>query len=716
MAEITGTNGDDVLNGTGDPEVICGLAGNDRLFGRGGSDFLDGGPGADLLDGGDTGPHGNIAIYRSARTGVHATLRNPSENTGDAAGDTYINIQGLEGSDFADILHGNSHDNDLFGGGGGDDILDGGGGGDRLFGGTRFDSASYKFALTGIVASLADPSHNTGEADGDAYFSIEALLGSNFNDRLTGDDDENFLAGNGGDDQLRGGAGNDRLDGGVGSNLLEGGIGVDTVDYSTASSAIFVLLEQAFGGGGGRSDVYTGIENIIGSAFDDELLGDSFDNDIRGGLGNDRLEGGFGADLLDGGSGADDLDGGDGSDQIDGDSGVDHLDGGDGSDQMDGGDGADTMIGGTGDDFYRVDDIHDRIFEVAGEGTDTVASSVTYVLTAGAAVEMLRTTLPGRTGFINLTGNAFDQTIVGNFGINVLRGGGGKDTLHGLGGDDTYFVDSADDVVVEVALEGEADLVATSADYVLGAGVDVEILRTTANGGTSAIDLTGNALQQTIIGNAGANILHDGGVGAADTMTGLDGNDTYRVFNSEDVIVEVAGAAAGSADRVVAAVDYRLGAGVHVEIMTTNGSAGTSAIDLTGNEFGQRIIGNSGDNRLEGRGGLDVLSGLGGKDTFVFATALGAGNIDIVTDFNVADDRFLLSDAVFTELATGTLSAAAFRANTTGLAGDANDRIIYEKDTGRLFYDPDGTGGAAGIHFATITAGLALTNADFSVA
>ncbi|PSJ54164.1 calcium-binding protein [Kumtagia ephedrae] len=702
MAVIQGTNGDDILNGTGGGDSIRGFAGNDELFGGDGGDVLDGGPGADLLDGGGDGGLFNVddvATYRSATTGVHATLRNPSENTGDAAGDTYINIQELHGSNFDDILHGNSRGNGLSGGGG-DDILDGGSDGDRLFGGTGVDSASYMFALTGIVASLLDRSENTGEADGDRYFDIENLLGSNFNDRLIADGLDNFLAGNGGDDQLLGGAGNDRLDGGVGSNTLEGGIGLDTVDYSTASSAVFVLLEQAFGFGGGRSDLYTGIENVIGSAFDDELVGDGFDNDIRGGLGNDKLEGGLGADLLDGGFGADLLEGGDGSDQING--GFD----------------ADTMIGGAGDDLYHVDDIADRIFEVAGEGTDTVTSSVTYVLTAGAAVETLRTTSNGDTGAINLTGNAFDQTIVGNNGRNVLRGGGGKDTLQGLAGNDTYFVDSADDVVVEGAdaFDGEADLVATSADYVLGAGVHVETLRTTANGGTLAIDLTGNALQQTIIGNAGVNILHDGGVGAADTMTGLDGNDTYRVFNSEDVVVEAAGAAAGTADRVSVAVDYKLGAGVHVEIMTTNGSAGTSAIDLTGNEFAQEITGNSGDNRLEGKGGADQLRGLGGADTFVFATKLGGGNIDTILDFSVADDRFLLSDAIFTALNPGTLAASAFRANTTGLAGDASDRIIYETDSGELYYDADGNGAGAGVLFAKLDVGLSLTNADFSVA
>ena len=74
--------------------------------------------------------------------------------------------------------------------------------------------------------------------------------------------------------------------------------------------------------------------------------------------------------------------------------------------------------------------------------------------------------------------------------------------------------------------------------------------------------------------------------------------------------------------------------------MTTNGSTGTTGIDLTGNEFVQSITGNAGANRLEGKGGSDTLRGLGGNDTFVFASTIGAVNVDTIVDFNVADDRF----------------------------------------------------------------------------
>ncbi|WP_438749570.1 calcium-binding protein [Pararhizobium sp. O133] len=313
--------------------------------------------------------------------------------------------------------------------------------------------------------------------------------------------------------------------------------------------------------------------------------------------------------------------------------------------------------------------------------------------------------------FFGLGGN---DVISGGAGNDILNGGAGADRLTGGLGNDIFYVNTQSDVVIEAAGEGRADRVTASASYVLSKTADIEVLRTTSAGGTAAINLTGNLMRQDITGNAGDNILHDGGKGAADVMRGLGGNDIYRVFNAADSIVE--GSAEGGADRVMAAVDYRLGAGIHVEIVTTNGASGTAPVDLAGNEFGQQIIGNAGHNRLEGRGGSDTLRGFAGDDTFVFNTTPGAGNVDTIIDFNPADDRFLLSDAIFTVLAPGTLASSAFRANTSGLAGDADDRIIYDTATGKLFYDADGSDGMAGIALAVVAAGLGLTHADFAIA
>jgi Ca2+-binding RTX toxin-like protein len=313
-----------------------------------------------------------------------------------------------------------------------------------------------------------------------------------------------------------------------------------------------------------------------------------------------------------------------------------------------------------------------------------------------------------------LYGYAGRDYLYGGLGADILDGGGDIDRMEGGAGNDTYIVDNSGDFVVETAGNGTADRVAARASYALSAGADIEYMATTSSAGTSAINLTGNALRQDITGNAGNNVLSDGGKGGADVLKGLGGNDIYVVYNAADVIVETA--SQGDVDRVSASVSYRLGAGVHVEQMTTTSSAGISPISLTGNEFAQMMTGNAGDNRLEGREGNDTLRGLGGDDTFVFNTKLGASNVDTIVDFNVADDRFLLSDAVFKGLNTGVLASGYFRANTTGLAQDSNDHIIYETDTGKLFYDADGLGGAAGIQFAKIAVGLSLTNADFSVA
>lgn len=153
-------------------------------------------------------------------------------------------------------------------------------------------------------------------------------------------------------------------------------------------------------------------------------------------------------------------------------------------------------------------------------------------------------------------------------------------------------------------------------------------------------------------------------------------------------------------------------ADANLENFTLTGSGNTNG---TGNALANRIVGNNGANTINGGAGNDTLTGGLGNDTFVFNTALGTNNVDRITDFNVVADTIRLENAIFTGLAAGTLGANAFASNTSGNATDAQDRIIYESDTGRLFFDRHGTGGAAKVHFATLNAGLALTSADFFV-
>ena len=116
---------------------------------------------------------------------------------------------------------------------------------------------------------------------------------------------------------------------------------------------------------------------------------------------------------------------------------------------------------------------------------------------------------------------------------------------------------------------------------------------------------------------------------------------------------------------------------------------------------------------LDGKGGNDVLQGREGADRFGFTTALGAGNVDLILDFQPGVDTIALDDAVFAALAAGRARAGAFVIGAA--AQDADDRIVYNPATGQLFFDADGSGAGAAIQFATLQAGLDLTAGDFTV-
>ncbi|MGN8549110.1 calcium-binding protein [Bradyrhizobium sp. 13971] len=288
-------------------EALRGSEFNDTLIGDAGTNFLRGGLGADSLDG---GAGYDYADYSNASTGVLVDLANSALNTGEAAGDTFTSIEGIQGSAFADTLIGDA----------GNNALRGQAGADSLDGGAGFDFADYGNAATGVVANLANSAVNTGDAAGDTYASIEGIIGSAFNDTLTGDGGTNILRG------------------GLGADVLDGGAGNDFADYSFASAAVLAsLATPASNTGEAAGDTYTSIEALSGSDFNDTLIGDS---------GNNLLDGAGGADSLVGGLGAD------------------------------------TMVGGLGNDTCYVDNPGDVVIENTGEGTDTVYTTITYGLTA----------------------------------------------------------------------------------------------------------------------------------------------------------------------------------------------------------------------------------------------------------------------------------------------------------------------------------------------
>lgn len=442
-----------------------------------------------------------------------------------------------------------------------------------------------------------------------------------------------------------------------------------------------------------------------GLSFDPSQLGSLTVNPIT-------INGTNDPDVINGGGLAEVIAGLDGNDLLNGGGGDDQISGGSGNDLIDGGTGADELIGGTGDDRYIVDQAGDTTTELAGEGMDRVASSISWTL--GSDLEILQLTGVDAT---NGTGNSAANTIFGNSADNVLNGGSGADSLRGGEGNDTYIVDNAGDRAVEASSAGGTDLVRSSVSFLLG--TNVENLQLT---GGAAIKGTGNALANIILGNTAANVLN-GGAGA-DSLRGGAGNDTYIVDNAGDRAIETS---AGGVDTVKASVSFILGS--NVEKLYLIGSA---AINGRGNALANTIYGNQGNNILGGMAGNDYLSaaagndrlyggaghdrliGGAGADRFYFDSPLDAlTNVDRIIDFSVADDTIVLDQTIFSALATGSLSSSAFRVGTA--AADADDRIIYDGTTGRLYYDADGNGTGLKVLFATITAGLPLSNLDIVI-
>jgi Ca2+-binding RTX toxin-like protein len=508
---------------------------------------------------------------------------------------------------------------------------------------------------------------------------------------LKGTSGGDSLYGTGQSDEIYGYGGNDTLKGFGGADHLDGGAGIDSVFYGDSMAGVAVNLATGQGfGGSAQGDTLVNVENVYGSYYNDTLTGNDAANVLQGQEGNDVLKGGGGADRLYGSIGDD------------------FLKGGGGGDYLEGGDGIDTA------DYSQA---------TAYVTADLTVTPTTGGVSAGEAI--------GDTfiGVENLTGSVYGDSLFGNDVANAIRGLDGDDWLWGRGGNDTleggngrdildgdvgadtmigglgndyYRVDNIGDVVVENAGEG-LDEVQSDISYTLGATVETLYLR------LGNINGTGNALDNYIGGSSGNNLI-DGGLGA-DRMVGETGNDTYYVDNAGDFVRERAGA---GSDVVRTTVSYTLPADQDIEYLATMSHSGTQAIDLTGNAASNIISGNDGANQIAGGDGRDELFGGGGQDRFLFDTAPNAAtNMDVITDFNVADDTIVLENAVFTALPAGPLPADRFRIGTAAL--DGNDNVIYNSANGALLYDADGNGAGAAVQFAQLTAGLALTANDFLV-
>ncbi|MBW8882045.1 MAG: polysaccharide lyase family 7 protein, partial [Asticcacaulis sp.] len=254
--------------------------------------------------------------------------------------------------------------------------------------------------------------------------------------------------------------------------------------------------------------------------------------------------------------------------------------------------------------FYALDYGHSAGMGLGGL-QDTSLTASTVSLTGGSDDDVLHggiknDVLNGGDGNDILNGYDGNDKLSGGNGNDLLNGGTGSDTMAGGAGDDTYYVDSSGDVVSETSGNG-TDIVIASINYTLASNVENLTLAGSAN-----LNGTGNNLANLLLGNDGDNVLD--GAGGADTMRGFDGNDTYYVNTTKDVVIEQMG---DGKDLVISTVNYTLSN--YVEALTL---AGTADLNGTGNAQNNTITGNAGNNKLDGAGGVDTMAGGTGDDIY----------------------------------------------------------------------------------------------------
>ncbi len=659
----TGTINGNVFLDEGD-DVFDGVEGtvNGSIFGASGSDTITNRGtinGVVFLGDGDDVYDGSMGTLFGSVIGA---LGNDTISGG-------LGVEALFGGAGDDILSGNA----------GDDFLVGGAGADMMDGGDGFDALDYSDSQAGVQVNLGDATQAGnapvpagagtafgGDAEGDTFSSIEAVIGSAFGDFVFGNADGNLVQLGAGDDEfdnwaalstadvLEMGAGDDIARAGNGDDWISGGAGDDNLR-------------------GQRGD-----DIIFGDEGNDLLFGDAGQDTLDGGAGDDRVFGGRSSDVLTGGGGDDVLIGGAGADAMDGGAGFDTLDysASQAGVQVNLGDatqagnapvpaGAGTAFGGDaeGDTFSSIEAVigsafGDFVFGNAdgnlvqlGAGDDEfdnwAALSTADVLEMGAGDDIARAGngddwISGGAGDDNLRGQRGDDIIFGDEGNDLLFGDAGQDTLDGGAGDDRVFGGRSSDVLTggggdDVLIGGAgADAMDGGAgfdtlDYSASqAGVQVNLGDATqagnapvpAGAGTafggdaegdtfSGIEaVIGSAFGDFVYGNADGNLVQ---LGAGD-----DEFDNWAALSTADVIEMGAGddiARAGDGDDLI--------------------SGGSGNDNLRGQRGNDIIFGDEGDDRLFGHGGRDTLHGGAGNDKL-----RGGGGNDLLLGGGGDDDLF----------------------------------------------------------------------------
>ena len=532
--------GSDTINGQGGGDTIIGIGGNDTLDGGAGEDWISGGAGDDTINGGlgtnddenfiwdavdyqeDVAEGGFQGVIVDLGTGVAI---DPFGNT-----DTLIDIERVYGTNFADTIIGSD----------GDDAFDPHGGSDLIEGGVGFDALmyhhSYRFGgMGGIVVTFDETT--AAEGDGividpygqiDRFTGIEAIRGTPFEDRV--------VAGEG-FQQLRGLEGDDTLDGGADFDVVAydldsryGGTQGISADLSIVDAEGYSTVTDGFG----SHDRIRNVEMIHGTEFADTINGGNADEVLEGVAGNDVLEGRGGDDYLDGMLGAD------------------LLTGGAGNDTIIGSDGIDTAVYSGTRAAYLVSLNEDGSFTIADQrsgtpdGTDTVSTTDIFRFADGdrtAAQLAAANVIEGTPGDDTLSGTQASDIINAHAGEDWMSGGAGDDTIDGGSGtdDDANFL-SRDTVDYQADVERGGGHGAT-VNLATGTAIDpfghtdtlIDIERVF---GTNFADLIIGAGENEVFDPNGGDDFVDGGDGFDQLLYHLAGGTQGIVVTFDDFYSE----------------------------------------------------------------------------------------------------------------------------------------------------------------------------------
>jgi Ca2+-binding RTX toxin-like protein len=587
MATLTGTNGNNNLGpGPGsENDSILGLGGSDSLYGGEGNDTLSGGSGSDRLYGGN--------------------------------GDDYF----IEGNDNAS-------------------------GTDSIFGGAGNDTVDYSASSAAINANLSgatDTVNPVGNSDTDTLVGVENIIGSNLNDTIVGDINDNFFSGLDGADRLSGLSGDDTLRGGAGADSLSGGVGSDWADYTTSTAGVNVNLNDtlAESGGHAQGDVLTGIENIAGSDFNDTLTGSNEGNAISGGAGNDTISGNYGSDSIDGGTGNDFITAGPTSAPTSSPA-VDRF-----LDWESLGDGTNLAGGFT----QNTGGINVEVTYTAGvSGATIVSEDDDTIYVGGGPFDSTSSAVLDRPGAGEVTELTMDFSAVGGSG----------------------YSDSVSDVqfrISDIDTGGFIDQVTIRAYDAYGNEIPVVISEVGTN---PELDIDGNTVTATGNGTSpsssdGSILIEIAGPVSQIVIQYTDAGDSYQFIYISDVHFTTIPAADGDEDTVSGGDgDDTIVGGIGADSL----SGGIGNDSLLGQDGNDQLLGGAGNDRIDGGTGNDTIDGGIGNDSIDG----GAGNDSIV--YGAGDDTVLGGDG--DDFIDDNVGGNEMGANL--LAGGAGNDTIWAGD------------------------------------